>query len=238
MLLSSRVIKQVGSEMENWPIHARRSLACQQVNDPEADKYFPVSDLSKEAEIILEKSRYEAEKLLAETNDRILQIEREAYEKGFREGEKDARQTHQKAQEDFNQSTRQILQEVNKLRQQVYKCTEVEILALSIDIAEKLVCCQLELKPETIVDIARAACIQAKECEMIIIYAAPGQIESLKAKQDEFGSQLYRSKRLEFIADPTIKSGGCRIETEQGYIDATIETMIRQLNATIMEKSS
>lgn len=236
MLLSSRVIKQVGSEMESWPIQARTDYARQGV-DLEAEKYFPSPDVTKEAELILEKARYQAEKLLAETNDRIIPIERDAYEKGHKKGEEDAWQVQKKAQEDFHQSTQEVLKQVNELRQKIYKYTEVEILALSIDIAEKLVFRQLEIKPETIVDIARAACLQAKECEMVIIYAAPEQVETLQAKQDEFSAQLYRSKRLEFIADPTIKTGGCRIETEQGYIDATIETMLKQLNAVIREKA-
>lgn len=237
MLLSSRVIKQVGSDMESWTIHAKTHNARRESISPEAEVYLPPADLTKEADLILENARFKAEKLLAEANERIIQIESNAYESGHKKGEEDAWQAHKKAQEDFRQSTQEVLKQVNELRQKIYKYTEVEILALSIDIAEKLVFRQLEIKPETIVDIARAACLQAKECEMVIIYVAPEQVETIKAKQDEFSSQLYRSKRLEFIADPTIKSGGCRIETEQGYIDATVETMLKQLNTVIREKA-
>jgi len=237
MPLSSRVIKQVSREMENRAIHAKISFAQQAAMDLEEEINITNTEVSKEAELILEKARNEAEKLLAATNDRIQNAERDAYQKGYKKGEEEAWQAQKEAQEDYYQSTRQVLQEVNELRQKIYKYTEVEILALSIDIAEKLVCRQLELKPETIVDIARAACIQAKECEMVIIYVAPEQVETLRSRNDEFSSQLYRNKRLEFIADPTIKSGGCRIETEQGYIDATIETMLKQLNTIIREKS-
>jgi len=223
--------------MENRAIHAKISFAQQAAMDLEEEINITNTEVSKEAELILEKARNEAEKLLAATNDRIQNAERDAYQKGYKKGEEEAWQAQKEAQEDYYQSTRQVLQEVNELRQKIYKYTEVEILALSIDIAEKLVCRQLELKPETIVDIARAACIQAKECEMVIIYVAPEQVETLRSRNDEFSSQLYRNKRLEFIADPTIKSGGCRIETEQGYIDATIETMLKQLNTIIREKS-
>jgi flagellar assembly protein FliH len=237
MQLSSRVIKQVGSDMENWPIRARSTSGHQEIMRLEEERYISLSDLNEEADLILKRAQQEAEKMLASTNEKIQRIEREAYQKGHRKGEEDALQAHQEVLEDYYQSTRQVLIEVNELRQKIYKYTEVEILALSIDIAEKLVCHQLELKPETIVDIARAACIQAKECEMVIIYAAPEQVETLKARQDEFSAQLYRSKRLEFIADSTIKSGGCRIETEQGFIDATIETMLKQLNTIIRDKS-
>ncbi len=235
MLLSSRVIKQVDGEMEKWPIQARIDLV--QTKNEDKEENTSSDDINEEAELILESARNEAEKLLAAAGERIRQIEQEAYQKGFKKGEDEARQAHQQAEAAYRESTLQVLQEVNGLRQKLYQSTEVEILALSIDIAEKLVCRQLELKPETIVDIARAACIQAKECEMVIIYAAPDQVEMLKSRHEEFSTQLYRNKRLEFIADPAIKTGGCRIETEQGYIDATIETMLKQLNTTIRDES-
>lgn len=237
MPLSSRVIKQVNYDMEKWPVQAKTNFARPQNQGGAEEVNLYPDNTTEEAQLILENARDEAEKLLAEAGERVREIEQGAYHKGFMTGEEEARQAHKQDQEKFHTATLQVLHELNELHQKLYQNTEVEILALAIDIAEKLVCSQLELKPETIVDIARAACIQAKECEMVIIYAAPDQVEMLRSRQNEFSTQLYRNKRLEFIADPALKTGGCRIETEQGYIDATIETMLKQLNTIIRDKS-
>lgn len=230
MQLLPRVIKQVGGPIEDWVVPPR--IDYHYVPE-EAERYFPIQDLNQEAEDILANARYEAEKMLAETNQRILIMEQETYQQAYKKGEQDAWQAQQKAQEEFYQSTRKILQEVEAIRTQIYRDTEKEIVELTIDIAEKLVCRQLELKPETIVDIAKDACTQAKECEMVIIYVEPDQFESIKARQDEIAAQLYKSKRLKIIADPGITLGGCRIETELGYIDATITTMLKQLDKVL-----
>jgi Flagellar biosynthesis/type III secretory pathway protein len=237
MLLSSRVIKQVNYDMEKWPVQAKINFDRPQNQGGEEEIDIYPDNTNEEAQLIMENARKEAAAMMAEAGERVRQIEQEAFHQGFTKGEEEARQAHKQDQESFRESTLQVLHEVNQLHQKIYQNTEVEILALSIDIAEKLVCSQLELKPETIIDIARAACIQAKECEMVIIYAAPDQIETLRSRHNEFSTQLYRNKRLEFIADPTIKNGGCRIETEQGYIDATVETMLKQLNTIIKDKS-
>jgi flagellar assembly protein FliH len=244
MLLSHKVIKQVGSEMEDWPIHPRFCFTAEE----ETEKYYPVKDYTQEADVILKNAHSEAEellksahseaeKLLTDTKNTILSIEQEAYNKGFEQGEQDARLVNQKARDDFYTSTREVLQQIKEIREKMYRDTEKELVELAVDIAEKLVFRQLELDPGTVIDIAKAACTQAKECELVIIYIKPDQFESIKARKDEVISQLYKTKRFEFVADPTIESGGCRIETEQGYIDATIETMLKHLNTIIKGKA-
>lgn len=230
MQLSHKVIKQVNSVMEDWPIHPQVSFIPE---EEEPEKIFSLEDYTREADEILKNARSQAEELLTATRNKISTIEHEAYNKGFEQGEQDARQVNQKARDEFYKSTGEVLQQIKEIREKMYRDTEKEIVELAVDIAEKLVFRQLELDPETVADIAKAACIQAKECELVIIYVKPDQLESIKARQSEIISQLYKTKRFEFVADPTIESGGCRIETEQGYIDATIETMLKQLDTVI-----
>lgn len=218
--------------MEDWPIYPK---ICFIPEEPEEN--IPVEDHTKDAGIILENARLEAQKLLAETNNKIRIVEQEAYDRGFKKGEQDVWQSNKNAQEEYHKSTRKVLQQIKEIRMKIYQETEKELVELAVNIAEKLVHRKLELNPETILDIAIAACTQVKESELVIIYVEPNQIEFLKSRQDEIASQLYRTKRLEIIADHTIQSGGCRIETEQGYIDATIASMLKQLDAVIREEA-
>jgi flagellar assembly protein FliH len=233
MLLSSNVIKQVSSELEDCPVYARIGFKGEGY-----EKHSPLKleSLKREADLILINARSEAENLLQETNNRISIIEQETYERGYKKGEQDARHTAKRAQAEFHESTRKVLQQVEEIREKIYRDTENELVQLAVDIAEKLVCRQLDINPETVVDIAKAACMQAKDCKQVIIYVEPAQIENIKARQAEIASQLYTTKRLKIIADSNIKSGGCRIETEQGYIDATVATMLKQLETVIREK--
>jgi flagellar assembly protein FliH len=239
MLLSSNVIKQVSRELENCSVYPKTRLkAVEQENpvpisaDPENVKQESVKT---EAELILINAQSEADELLQQTYNRISVIEKEAYEQGYQKGVQDARQTEEKAQAKFFNATKKILQEIEEIQENIYQDTEEELVDLAVSIAEKLVCRQLDIKPETIVDIAKAACSQARDCKDVILYVSSEQLENIKPRQGEIGAQLYKTEHFAIIADPNIKSGGCRIETEQGYIDASRVAMSERLGKVIKE---
>lgn len=233
MMLSSRVIKRVDGDMETWPVQVRTTLVQAKEEEPAV---MVVDHLAPDTDLILIQARNQAEKLLNDTYQRIDELEQAAYEKGYNHGQQEAMQVYQQAVEDYHRTSREQLRLINELHQRIYEDSEQEIVVLAVQIAQKLVCRQLEIDPETVVDIARAACLQARECERVIVYAAPAQIEGLKNRKEEIETQLYRAQKLEFIADPSIVLGGCRIETEQGYIDATIDTMLEQIKAVIRDE--
>ncbi len=230
MLLSHRVIKQVSEPMENWLVYPKNEFLPE---EPEKD--LPIEDYTREAEEILENARLEAASLLEEANRKILELERTTCEQAWQKGKQEAREAQEKLEAEFRASTRKILQETEKIRAGIYRDTEAELIELAVEIAEKLVCRQLELYPETVVDIAKSACSRVKECEMVIIYVGPDQLELVKARQDEIALQLYKTNRIRVIADPGIQSGGCRIETEQGSVDATIASMLKNLDEVLKE---
>ncbi len=230
MLLSSNVIKQVSSKMENHSVSPRIEfkIAEEEISIPDQ-----LEIVKREANNILINARSQAASLLEETNNRIINIEKETYTRSHQKGEQDALRAKNEAQAEFRLSTLKILKDLEEIRDNIYRDTEEEIVKLVVNIAEKIVCRQLDLYPETIVDIAMAAWGQAKDCKQVIIYVAPEQVEFMRASRDSLASQLYRTNRLTIIADTNIKYGGCRVETEQGCIDATVASMFKHLETAI-----
>jgi flagellar assembly protein FliH len=241
MLLSSNVIKQVSRELENCSVYPKTRLkAVEQENpvpisaDPENVKQESVKT---EAELILINAQSEADELLQQTYNRISAIEKEAYEKGYQQCEQDAQNSWVKVRDEFRTTTRTVLNELEKLRENIYRDTEEEMVELAVIMAKKIVCRQLDINPDTIIDIVKAACNQARDCKEVILYVPAEQLENIKASQGEIDAQLYKTEHFAIRSDPNIKSGGCRIETEQGYIDASIETMTEQLSKIFKEDS-
>jgi flagellar assembly protein FliH len=228
MLLSSNVIKRVASDLENHSVYPRIGLRVEEEKKPMPDQ---LEIVKKEANNILINARSQAASLLEETKNKIITIEQETYTKGHEKGEQDALLARNEAQAKFRASTSKILKELEEIRENIYRDTEEEIVKLAVAIAEKIVGRQLDLNPATILDIAMAACSQAKDCKQVIIYVAPEHVEIMRASQDSLAAQLYKTNRLTIISDINIKSGGCRVETEQGCIDATVTTMFKQLEA-------
>lgn len=236
MLLSSNVIKKVSCELENCSVYPKMGYSSKE-HEKQMPMFVDLESIKREADAILMNAHAEAEELLQQTYNRIADIEKEAYKKGYQKGEQDARQAEENAQVDFFNATKKILQEIEEIQENIYRDTEEELVDLAVGIAEKLVCKQLDIKPETIVDIAKAACGQARDCKQIILYVSPEHLDNIKARQGEIGAQLYRTDHFAVVADPNIKSGGCRIETEQGYIDASLATMSEQMGKIIREAS-
>ncbi len=229
MMSSSRVIKRVDGEMEPWAVRVRTTLAPVLAEEPAG----VTEEMLPEAERLLAQARLKADTLMDDTNQRISQLEQAAYEEGYNRGQQQGLQEYQQAIADYHRFSQDRLGQINRLHQQIYDQSESELVDLAVHIAQKLVCRQLELDPGTVVDIARSACLQAKDCEVVIIYAAPAQLDSLKSRKEEIEAQLFRAQKIEFVADPTIVWGGCRLETEQGYIDATIDSMTEQIRLLI-----
>lgn len=229
MMSSSRVIKRVDGEMETWAVQFRCGLDPVLAEEPAV----PAGEIPYGAEQLMAQAKTRADRLLDETNQRISTLEQTAYEDGYNRGKQEGLQEYQQAVSEYHRRSQERLGQIEQLHQRIYEDSEREIVELAVQIAQKLVCRQLDLDSGTVVDIARAACLQAKECEVVIIYAAPAQLDSLKKRREEIEAQLFRAQKIEFIADPTIEWGGCRLETEQGYIDATIDAMIEQIRSLI-----
>lgn len=236
MRLSSNVIKQVSCELEHCSVYPNKGA---RVKEPVQQTPIPVTvdldHIHNEAEQILKNARAEAESILQQAYDRAAEIEKEAFRKGYMKGEQDAAQAGEKARREFQEAAGKILQEIEEIKENIYRDMEGELAELAVAIAEKLVARQLDIKPETVLDIVKAACIQARDCEQVILYVPAEQMDLIKPVQEEIGAILYKTEHFAIIADPDIRSGGCRIETEKGYIDARRETMMEQLTVIFKE---
>ena len=239
MLLSSNVIKQVSYELENCSVHPRMKISenLHEITSdlPPSLEIVKLEGIHNEAESVLKNAQEKASRLLQQTQEKIAALEKEAYARGYHQGEKDAWESWEKAREDFRITTISILDELEKLKDDLYRETEADLIDLAVKMAEKLVCRQLDIQPDTIVDIVKEACHQARDCKEVVLYVPARQLENIIAKQGEIDAQLYKTKHFAIRTDPNIKYCGCRIETEQGYIDASVETMAGQLRKLFKE---
>jgi flagellar assembly protein FliH len=83
------------------------------------------------------------------------------------------------------------------------------------------------------VDIARNACQKKRESKMFIIYANPQYIDILRTKRNDIISELDSDVGIQIVSDSNIKSGGCRVENEDGFVDATLESMLKKIGLEV-----
>ncbi|WP_258359725.1 FliH/SctL family protein [Moorella sulfitireducens] len=188
------------------------------------------------AAAILEQARREADAIkdaAFEERQKVLEEGRAAGEaRGYREGlaqaEEEALRIRREA-EAAREEARQVLQEARRVYQETISAAEGDIIELALAIAGKIIGREIELRPDLVVEMARQAIRQVAEGQNYIIYASPEAAGAIRQRRAELLAEAAPGARLQVIADPAFKGGGCRVETENGFIDAAIDTQMEEL---------
>ena len=105
-----------------------------------------------------------------------------------------------------------------------------EVLDLALVIARQLVGEGLSVRREFILPIVSAGLNQLPQSvQRMQLMLNPADMDLVR----HFLSSEPASGRCQLIADPTIAPGGCRIETEQCEVDATIPSRWKRLLANL-----
>ena len=105
------------------------------------------------------------------------------------------------------------------------------ILPLALKAAKKIVGRELEIKPETIVDIVRQTLKPVTQHHNIKIFVAKQDKEALEKEKKELRNILEHVQTFIIEEREDITPGGCIIETEAGIINASLENQWRALES-------
>ncbi|MHB1126187.1 MAG: FliH/SctL family protein [Bacillota bacterium] len=241
MRLSSKVIKGAWvNERESHQVHVRCDLFVAPPPVEDASNHKASKILSEaleaarnQAETILAGAQALADELLAQAQIKIKALEEEAALKGFREGftvgQDQAFEEARQEAEALRDEAREVVREAHRLRREVLGEVEPEVIDLAIGMASAIVQRQVEVAPDTIINIARLAFQKLYESKKFTVFANPDDMILLKSRKHELLQYLEEGSTVRIIQDPAIIQGGCRVETENGDVDATIEGQIREL---------
>ncbi|SHK30241.1 FliH/SctL family protein [Desulforamulus aeronauticus] len=178
----------------------------------------------QQAEEMIAKAKEEANRILQQSREQAQieaqQLKEQAQETGWQEG------IH--AAEDEAASIRQQAKDVLKQAGDIFNRTldqmEPQIVELSVDIAERVVMTQLAVEPRTIMEIAKECIELVKNRPVITIYVNQVDFGMVEEGKNQLLQGLPGKVELNLLVDNGVQPGGCRFETEQGQVDATLET--------------
>lgn len=195
------------------------SLIYQGEVHPASDKkVIPAEEFSTlaSASEVLEKAREDAVRLKQETEKECEELKEAAKQEGFDSG-----------LANFNDHIMGFERELLRLRHELQKL----VLPLALKAAKKIVARQLDLHPDTIVDIVMQALAPATQSKKVTIYVNKVDRENLEAQKPKIKAAFEQIQSLSLQDRPDVTPGGCIIETESGIINATIENQWRTLEA-------
>ena len=159
----------------------------------------------------------------------IDEIKNSAFQQGFNEGEKVGFEAGTKRVDPLIKSFNQGLEQLKKLRQELYRKVEKEVAQLALSIARKIVCHEIKTTQETVVCVAREALSRVENPGKVKIKLNPADLQFIQDTKSQLAHFLNDVESIRFEAEDSIQSGGCLIETDMGDIDARIEKQLQAI---------
>ena len=177
----------------------------------------------------------QAELILRQARLKAAEIEKEAYEKGFSEGERAGRETGEKMVEAVLKQYTQTLEELKGLRRSLLTGSEREVVRLSLEVAKKVVKREVCVDEELILALVKVALSRLADQSLMTVRVNPKDGQSIVHYRDVPGHRDSWHDGIKLVEDPLITRGGCLIETESGVIDARVEEQFREIEKGFFE---
>ncbi len=130
------------------------------------------------------------------------------------------------AQEDIKNIKNAIV-EFLKAKQDVFEYIAPDILEISVDIAGKIVKKEINQDPQiilnNILDVLKTI---SKDESKITIKLNPQQADTVKSALPEILNETGIDARIIIMPDSSIDIGSCIVTTNNGIVDATVETQL------------
>lgn len=155
----------------------------------------------------------------------------EAYARGRQEGLASAEQRL----ESTTQALTQALEDVSRLRASLAQTGGQDMLRLVIAVAEQIIRRTVEVDPSVVLTIIEHALQASVRADTYRVSINPGDMDGVTKQKPLFLASISGLKSISFEADPSISPGGCRVDSELGDVDATIETQLESIKQALSE---
>ncbi|MCB1107880.1 MAG: HrpE/YscL family type III secretion apparatus protein [Chlamydiia bacterium] len=182
------------------------------------EKIIPAEEFSAllKAADVLKKAKEDVKVYIESNKEECQKLLTQAEEAGYNKG--------------LSEFNKQILYYQERIKQMEHELQKT-ILPLALKAAKKIVGRELELKPETIVDIVRQTLKPVTQNHRIKVIVSKQDREELEKKKPEIKKMLEHVQTFIIEEREDITPGGCIIETEAGIINASLENQWRALES-------
>jgi flagellar assembly protein FliH len=163
--------------------------------------------------------------------EHLATLEREAFANGYAAGERAGVEAGNKRAEAMLRRLAQTLDELRALRETMIRQTEQQMVSLSLAIARRILRREVAVDHDLLVAMARVALERVGESGTATIRLSP---EDYAATVQRHGDH-WAGSRVKVVADPSVSRGGCLVESEFGFVDASVEAQFDQVAQALSE---
>ncbi|MCC7417923.1 MAG: hypothetical protein IT176_12365 [Acidobacteria bacterium] len=159
----------------------------------------------------------------------VDEIQREAFARGYAEGERDLARNVSAEREGERRRLAASLGELAALRSGMIPALERQTVDLAIVIASRILHREVTLDRPLLVAMAREALARHGETSAATIRLHPDDFAAVSAAGDGAVQGAVR-----VVADPAVAAGGCIVESDAGLMDVGVDAQISEVAAALL----
>lgn len=172
--------------------------------------------------------RVDDRNLISRAREEADSIREAASKEGYQDGIK-------RASEDIMQM-KETLHEFLNAPQEVFEYIAPDILEISIEIAQKIIKNEVTQNPQIVLDkITEILKTLSKEEPKVTIRVNPLQVSIAKQNVPDMINKAGLDTKIVVLPDEAVTEGGCIVSTNNGVIDATIESQLVIIKEALKE---
>ena len=161
----------------------------------------------------------------ADQQARLATLEREAFAKGYAQGERAGAEAAAQRGEAILRRLTQTVEELATLRAEMIHQTERQMVQLALAIARRIVHREISLDQDLLSAMARVALDRLGDSAQVTVKLHPEEFEATGAARV---AQL-NAAHVTVVADPRVPRGGCRVESSLGTMDAGVDAQLQEI---------
>ncbi len=177
-------------------------------------------------------AKQQAQQILADAEARARAILEDAEQARARAVEEGYREGYEKGLAEWLTAIREVQEHMHRLVDQA----KPELIRLAVRVAEKILRQQLAEDPTRLLPMIDEAfrSLRTQKGATIVLRVHPNDRAMLETHCKRWLDRMPWIGELQVLADEEMHPGGCRIETDFGSVDLTLETQIRVIERHLL----
>lgn len=223
----SNIVKMQGNAAQNGTSQSTSGLLG---SVAEEEGFLPLENLcfGPEGDVQHIKSKEEiavdqAEKIIKKAEESAVQIEKDAYQKGYAQGESEGRAEWENKFATAIQNVDGLCKSLQEQLVEVHKQYEKDLLVLIKAMVDRLVNHEVSVNPKVIQACLLKTMEFVVENSVVRVHLHSDDFNRLKEAGLENPALFEGKSKVQLVEDPNVSMGGCLVNTDFGEVDSTLK---------------
>jgi flagellar assembly protein FliH len=172
-------------------------------------------------------------RLLADATAEAARIRETARAEGRAEGHREGLNEGRRQTDAAAEALKAALMDLERVGEEQAAALERDAVALSLELAAKILAGALDVQPERVLDVLAGALRRLTERRQVVVIVDPADIELVRGALTELQSAAGGIEHCELQADRRVGPGGAIVRTRESEVDTSVVTQLERAREVV-----